>query len=214
MSAITVQGVCRLHVEWVVVPFRAREYSVFGYCVNSCGGCRHAMVRAWCSSLAVGLHSSLMRFCGAQWVFLLQVISPRFCGMFSNYFPSVSREKTLLSRCTTRSMAKGVTERIRKYVYFNFRRRREFSFYFAKYMWFGLAFVPGHVPCGRRTCFVSACHVSHELFSALPHQHDVRCCVALCSKSSLFMVCGAVTDQGVGTLVKLRSCPRVVGTCG
>ena len=124
--------------------------------------------------------------------FLLQVISPRFCGMFSNYFPSVSREKTLLSCCTTRSMAKGVTERTRKYVYFNFRRRREFSFYFAKYMWFGLAFVPGHVPCGRRICFVSACHVSHELLSALPHQHDVRCCVALCSKSSLFMFCGAV----------------------
>ena len=59
--------------------------------------------------------------------FLLQVISPRVCGMFSNYFPSVSREKTLLSCCTTRSMAKGVTERSRKYVYFNFRRRREFS---------------------------------------------------------------------------------------
>ena len=28
--------------------------------------------------------------------FLLQVISPRFCGMFSNYFPSVSREKNIV----------------------------------------------------------------------------------------------------------------------
>ena len=28
------------------------------------------------------------------------------------------------------------------------------------------------------------------------------------------MVCGAVTGQGVETLVKLRCRPRVVGTCG
>ena len=70
------RSVCRLHVEWVVVPFHARKYSVFGYCVNSCSRCRYGTVRAWRSSFVVGLHSSLMRLCGArrhQWVFVASV---------------------------------------------------------------------------------------------------------------------------------------------
>ena len=84
----------------------------------------------------------------------------------------------------TRAMAMGVTERSRRCVYFNCRRGREFSLISLNTCGLDSPFVPGYVPCGRRTCFVSACRVSHDLLSALLHQHDVRCCVALCSSSS------------------------------
>ena len=117
MSVIAVQGVCRLHIEWVVVPISCERV----FCdrvlrkelrwVPSCNGA--SMVFITRRRVAFKSDAVVRGTVG----FLLQVISPRFCGMFSNYFPSVSREKTLLSCCTTRSMAKGVTERIRKYVY-------------------------------------------------------------------------------------------------
>ena len=113
--------VCRLHLEWVVVPFHARKYSVFGYCVNSCGGCRHGTVRTWCSPLAVGLRSSLMRLCGArghQRVFVASVQPAFLRYVFKLLFQCFSR-RTFLSCCTTRAKAMGVTERSRRYVYFN-----------------------------------------------------------------------------------------------
>ena len=78
---------------------------MLGCCVKNCGECRHGTVRALWLPFAVGLGSSLMRLCGArshQWVFV-QVFSPRFCGMYSNYFFSAS--------LATHAMASGGTER-------------------------------------------------------------------------------------------------------
>ena len=111
--------VCRLHAEWVVVTFRTGEYSVIGCCVKSCGGCRRGAVRAWCSPLAVGLRSSLIRLCGArrhQWVFVAS-FQPAFLRYdFKLLFQCFSC-KTFLSCCTTRAMAIGVTERNRRCVH-------------------------------------------------------------------------------------------------
>ena len=111
--------VCRLHAEWVVVPFRAGEYYVIGCRVKSCGGCRRGTVRAWCALLAVGLRSSLIRLCGArrhQWVFVASVQPAFLRYVFKLFFQCFSR-KTFLSCCTTRAMAIGVTERNRRCVY-------------------------------------------------------------------------------------------------
>ena len=111
--------VCRLHVEWVVVPFRAGEYYVIGCRVKSCGGYRCGTVRAWCSPLAVGLRSSLIRLCGArrhQWVFVASVQPAFLRYVFKLLFQCFSC-KTFLSCCTTRAMAIGVTERNRRCVH-------------------------------------------------------------------------------------------------
>ena len=213
LSVIVVQGVCRLHAGWVVVPFRAGEYSVIGCCVKSCGGCRCGTVRAWCSPLAVGLRSSLIRLCGArrrQWVFVASVPPAFLRYVFKLLFQCFSC-KAFLSCCTTRAMAIGVTERNRRCVHLIVGVGvKTVCFRYIHVVWISLC---PWICSVWRTCFVSAYHVSHELFSALLLQHDVRCCVAFPAAVVHGLWCRHC-DQGVETSEKLPGHPRVVPPCG
>ena len=191
---------------------------MFGYCVNSCGGCRSwngANMVFTTRRRAAFKSNAVVRGTRSPAGFCCKCSARVSAVCFQTTFPVFLVEKHCCRvvqrapwRWVSRSVAVGMCILIVGVACCN-------PFDFAKYMWFGFAFVPGYVPCGRRTCFVSACRVSHALISALFHQHDVRLlCGTVFQKQFVHVLWCRHCDQGVETLVKLRGRPRVVGTCG
>ena len=117
LSVIAVQCVCRLHADWVVVPFLCGRVFCHRVLFKELRWVpswnRASMV--FTSRRRVAFKSnSVVRGTTSSVVFFLQVFSPRFCGMFFKLLFQCFSCKTFLSCCTTRAMAIGVTERNRR----------------------------------------------------------------------------------------------------